>query len=410
MAAQRIHDTLDKSQLLASLSPRALAKLKCLSADLAAADLGLSPAAYGEIKARATAIVHNAWTVNFNWRLESFEPNIASVRHLLDLGRPASETEEDTPGGKPTPAAFVFISSVAAVGGGVLRQGQGHGRPAEERMYAWHEATPLNGYGQSKWVAEQICAEAASGWYRGPVRILRVAQVSGDTRHGVWNPAEAIPALVRSALTIGVLPRMEMEETAPQKNTLCWLPSDVAGAAIVDLTLLLDDLASVVPPGRANSAAVFHVASPRTLKWNEAVLPAAAQAGLSFRVVPQHDWVQILSESDKDVDRNPPYKLIEHFRQTYGRREDKNGTDHGLEAGLQDEKGEHTATLTSLDLEQSLKYSPSLQTAPDIDDGLLVKYIKFWMRYWGVGKKSPQVSVPEVQVLNMGAVREYGIL
>lgn len=374
-ATQRIHDALDNSQLLDGLSPKARAKLTCLSADLAAADLGLSPAAYGEIKASVTAIIHNAWTVNFNWRLESFESNVASVCHLLNLGCPVS----DTPGKKkkPTPA-FVFISSVAAVGA-ALRQGQ----PAEERMYQWREAMPLNGYGQSKWVAEQICASAATsaprGWYRGPVRILRVAQVSGDTSHGIWNPAEAIPALVRSALTIGVLPRME----APQRNTLCWLPSDAAGAAIVDLTLLGN---ASLP---CENLAVYHVASPHTLKWNEAVLPAASKAGLPFRAVPQHEWVQILCESDKDVDKNPPYKLVEHFRRAYGPREDKNGTDHGSAGGSQNGKGEEMAHSNSLDLEQSLKYSSSLKTAPAVDKELLVKYIKFWLRCWGAENKSP---------------------
>lgn len=366
-AAQRIQDALANSRLWDDLSPGARAKLRCLSANLAAADLGLSPAEHDEIhQAGVTAIIHNAWAVNFNMSLESFEPNVASVYHLLNLGR------RHRPSDKKKAPTFVFISSVAVVGTALHR-----GAAAEERMYDWHEAAPVRGYGESKWVAEQICASASAG-YRGPIRILRVGQVSGDTRHGIWNPAEAIPALVQSALTIGALPRM----TGRRRNTLCWLPSDAAGAAIVDLTML--DTTTTTGSSGEGSLAVFHVASPHTLRWNEDVLPAAAKAGLPpFREVPQQEWVQLLSESDKNIEKNPPYKLIEHFRLTYGSREE----DGYAEGGLQNGKDEETARL---DLAQALKYSPTLRDAPVVDGALLVKYVKFWLRYWGAENKSLQ--------------------
>lgn len=371
-AAQRIQDALANSQLWDGLAPGSRAKLRCLGANLAAAGLGLSPAEHDEIhQAGVTAIIHNAWAVNFNMSLESFEPNVASVYHLLNLGRRGSSNKKKTP-------TFVFISSIAAVGTALRR-----GTAAEERMYDWHEAAPVRGYGESKWAAEQICASASAlAGYRGPVRILRVGQVSGDTRHGIWNSAEAIPALVQSALTIGALPRM----TDRQRNTLCWLPSDAAGSAIVDLTML-DTTTTTTTTGSfgEGSLAVFHVASPHTLRWNEDVLPAAAKAGLPpFREVPQQEWVRLLSESDKDIEKNPPYKLIEHFRLTYGSREENGSAEGGFPNG---KDGEETARL---DLAQALKYSPALRDAPVVDSALLVRYVKFWLRYWGAENKSLQ--------------------
>lgn len=319
-------------------------KLICLSTNLAAVDLGLSPAEYGEIKASATAVIHNAWSVNFNMNLESFEPNIASVAHLLKLAQgPAIKDESRT---------FVFISSIAAVGGvrGV------HGvQSAEERIYAeFKEASPHNGYGQSKWVAEQICATAPTS-----ARVLRVGQVSGDTNHGIWNPAEAIPAMVQSALTVGALPRME-----EQRNSLCWLPSDITAAVITDLTTL------------PSSGQVFHVASPHTSTWNEDVLPAIEAAGIEVRIVPQREWVRVLEESDSDIEANPPYKLIQHFRQLYG-----GGPRDVPEEKPSDETAQRT-NIAQLDLTQSLKASPSLRNAPRVDSALVERYVRFWLKYW----------------------------
>lgn len=60
------------------------------------------------------------------------------------------------------------------------------------------------GYGQSKWVAEQICQAGHSS--DRPVTITRVGQLCGDTKHGIWNETEAWPLLVRTANEVGSLP------------------------------------------------------------------------------------------------------------------------------------------------------------------------------------------------------------
>lgn len=345
-ATDRIRTALDKNLLLDDLAPASMAKLTCLSTDLAAADLGLTPAEYGEIKATVTSIIHNAWSVNFNMNLESFEPNIASVAHLLRLAKSPTKKDESR--------AFVFISSIAAVGG--VRGAHG----AEERFYPdMKEASPFNGYGESKWVSEQICAEASSS-----ARVLRVGQIAGDTKHGVWNTAEAIPAIVQTGLTIGALPKLE-----GARNTLRWLPSDTTAAVIADLTIL------------PTSGRVFHVISPHTLTWNEDVLPAIEKAGIKARVVPQGEWVRILEQSDSDIERNPPYKLIEHFRVSYGDLSD---------GKLHEEREERNKDLGKMDFTQTLKNSPSLKHAPLVDSAVVEKYVRFWLKYWVGGAQKAQ--------------------
>lgn len=325
-----------------------MSKLTCLSTNLAVADLGLNQAEYGMIKASVTAIIHNAWSVNFNMNLESFEPNVASVAHLLRLAQSAVNKDESR--------TFVFISSIAAVGG--VR-----GARAEERFYPdFKEANPFNGYGQSKWVSEQICAETSQS-----ARVLRVGQVAGDTKHGIWNPAEAIPAMVQSALTVGALPKLE-----GGKNTLRWLPSDITAAVITDLTILPQ-----------SGQQVFHVISPHTLTWNGDVLPAVEKAGIEVRIVPQGEWVRILGESDHDIETNPPYKLMEHFRQSYGDMPNGKSKDD-------DEHEQRTKDMADMDLVQTFRTSPSLQSATAVDMALVEKYVRFWLKYWaGEHRKQP---------------------
>lgn len=52
-----------------------------------------------------------------------------------------------------------------------------------------------DGYGQSKWVAEQMCMQARS---RGlPVSILRPGNMSPSATTGVWNSSDFIYMLLQ---------------------------------------------------------------------------------------------------------------------------------------------------------------------------------------------------------------------
>lgn len=62
------------------------------------------------------------------------------------------------------------------------------------------------GYSQSKWVAEGICAKASSAGLA--VDIARLGQLCGDTQHGVWNPSEAWPLLIKASADVGAAPKL----------------------------------------------------------------------------------------------------------------------------------------------------------------------------------------------------------
>ena len=55
--------------------------------------------------------------------------------------------------------------------------------------------------------------------------ILRIGQVVGDTKWGVWNDNEALPLIIRSAMTMGVLPQLDV--------ACSWLPVNTVAASVL---------------------------------------------------------------------------------------------------------------------------------------------------------------------------------
>ena len=64
-----------------------------------------------------------------------------------------------------------------------------------------------SGYTESKWVAERILDAAAERTSLRPV-VVRLGQVCGEG-NGTWNETEWFPRLVKSALTLKCLPRLD---------------------------------------------------------------------------------------------------------------------------------------------------------------------------------------------------------
>ncbi len=54
---------------------------------------------------------------------------------------------------------------------------------------------------------EHIVARAMETGARA--NVLRIGQVVGDTKWGLWNEAEFLPMVIRSSLVLGVLPLLE---------------------------------------------------------------------------------------------------------------------------------------------------------------------------------------------------------
>ena len=75
-----------------------------------------------------------------------------------------------------------------------------------ERLSTKAEDAVAMGYARSKHVAETICDAAWQSSMRGRVGVLRLGQLCGDTKNGVWKTEEGWPLLIGSAGCVGCLP------------------------------------------------------------------------------------------------------------------------------------------------------------------------------------------------------------
>ncbi|KAJ9101904.1 putative NRPS-like protein biosynthetic cluster, partial [Naganishia cerealis] len=157
-----------------------------------------------------------------------------------------------------------------------------------------HTAVPI-GYSQSKWVTEQICANAnESTMLKDKVQVVRIGQLCGDTQEGIWNESEGWPLMIKSAQITGTLPMI--------RENPSWLPVDIAAKAVIDIAMKQ----KTCHKGRLP---VFHVANPQLTTW-PIILDGLAGAGLKFSTVAPHEWVQKVKGSEGDAESNPTKGML----------------------------------------------------------------------------------------------------
>ena len=204
-------------------------RVVCLPCKLSSPNLNLSSEDYEGLANKVTLTIHSAWAVNFSLRLTSFvKDHISGIRNLLNLTTRLPTTSEDTP------PRFLFISSTASVISSPTT-------PIPETLSTDPADSSSLGYSRSKWVAENICANAAKKLEqtisardipssRPSITILRLGQLCGDTKHGIWNLSEAYPLILSSAkVTEGALPDLGKAEF------LNWLPVDLAAKGVLEI-------------------------------------------------------------------------------------------------------------------------------------------------------------------------------
>jgi thioester reductase-like protein len=257
-------------------------KVSFLVADLSKAQLGLDTTTYAELQNETDRFIHNAWPVNFNLTLTSFEPYIRGVRHLIDFSAKSVK--------RPN---IVFISSIGAV------QAWDAPEPVPEKpLTDLKLASP--GYGQSKLVSSLILDAAREVGI--PSTIIRLGQVAGPTTSkGVWNRHEWFPTIVNSSLYLGVLP----SNLGAFDKAIDWCPVDPLAKFVLEL---------------GDSQGYFHAVCPRATTWAN-LRPALRDfyADRIKREVGFKEWTNLLKKSALDADakkvaENPGIKLMDTFQ------------------------------------------------------------------------------------------------
>ncbi|KAI6485398.1 Type I Iterative PKS [Pyricularia oryzae] len=265
----------------------ARSKLVVWETDLSQPALGLDDAAYGDLTRSAGEIVHNGWLMTLSRGVDGFEPQLRVMRRVLDLARDAALRQ---------PAAavvFQFVSSVAVVGRAPA------GAVCEERVRGVESVLPA-GYAEAKWACElMVDATLHDGRWGGAFRpmVVRLGQIAASRATGYWNAAEHVSFMIKSSLTLGVLPRLG--------GVLSWTPvEDVAGT-------LVDLLAAPRP------YPVYHVDNPVRQPWGDMIALLGRELGLHGEcTVPFGEWVRRVRELGAGAG-NPAYVLVDFLEANF---------------------------------------------------------------------------------------------
>lgn len=293
--------------------PLSSGRINFHQAHLGEAQLGLSSATYESLLDSVDLVIHNAWKVDFNHSLPSFEPvHIAGTANLIAFAAASSRQ-----------ARLAFISSISTVSKWSSDASKS-GVPVAEVVPKNPAVVARMGYAQSKYVAERLL-DAAAARYDGELSfsILRVGQIAGpvcDREGPGWNAHEWFPALLRTSKALGCLP-----DHIPD---LDWIPVDLLGAAIVEV--LLGDATG------GAEARGFNMINPRRTAWKDVVHSVQEQLP-GVTIVPLAAWLAKLGDMDagdaRVMETYPVLKILPFFKAMQAQTTDlEYVTEHGQRA------------------------------------------------------------------------------
>jgi thioester reductase-like protein len=145
---------------------------------------------FPKLSRSVNVIIHNAWRLDFNLSLGSFEPHVAGTRRLLDLAFASQD---------PSRTRVLLTSSVAVAQSWPKAKGAFPEEPLDDPTWSVG-----GGYGESKYVAERLLVAARDHGLQ--TTSLRIGQISGSKAKGTWATTDWLPILVKSSIALGSLP------------------------------------------------------------------------------------------------------------------------------------------------------------------------------------------------------------
>jgi thioester reductase-like protein len=285
--------------------PSNFEKVEFVHCDMSKEMFGLDSSMYLTLRESVTQIVHNAWEVNFNLSIDSFEPNISGVCQLIRFCLHSARE----------PFIF-FISSLEAVRGWSNKH---VGMVPEITLTDWSVCGDT-GYAKSKMLAERLLDTSKAG-----VRsvIFRVGQIAGPiAEKGIWSKQEWLPSAIASSMYLGKIPY-----SLGAMDPIDWIPVDSLSLIIKDLIRtttnkrllspkLVDGLQSLHNgDDNLTSPRVYHLSNPFATSWSS-LLPSVLAAAPGLGTVSLSNWVDALRQSTSqggDLHAIPAVKMLSFF-------------------------------------------------------------------------------------------------
>lgn len=235
-----------------------LERMEVLPGNLSGERLGLSTDTFAELASRIEVIIHAAATVNLVYPYAALRnANVGGTREILRLASSSGAT-------------LHHIST----NGVLVPSLEGW---AEDSMVELEDVPEklLDGYGQTKWVAEKLVCEASR---RGmPVKIYRPGTISGHSTTGSTNTYDLLNALIVESLQLGCAPSIEQ-----------WFaemtPVDFVTEAIITLA-----------DHTETEQLVYHLGDSNPVS-SSSLFDSLNELGYSTSRIPWDDWVSLWNE------------------------------------------------------------------------------------------------------------------
>ncbi|CAI7614800.1 unnamed protein product [Penicillium glandicola] len=308
-------------------------KVEFLQASFGESQLGLNLSKYQELLDSVDTIIHNAWKVDFNHSVDSFEDtHIQGVRRFIDFSLSSRSN-----------AHLHFISSIGTVGAWTPEMGASIPEvPMEDIAVVLPQ-----GYGESKHIAERICLEASQRSHV-PTSVYRVGQIAGPTSaRGQWNPQEWLPTIIATSKAMGKIPN-GLGSTAVD-----WVPVDTLSNIVVEIIHSRHRTLPEAP------WAAFHLTNPERAPWSSLI--PAIQSQYAVEPVEFSAWIaeleSITNPSSGDIASKPALKLLGFYR------------------GLQ---SEDSAFSVALDVRRAREASVSMRALSPVSPSLMQNWLQQW--------------------------------
>jgi thioester reductase-like protein len=217
----------------ADIPPQFRKKIAILNTKTSDIHLGLQDFIYASLVATVTHVVHNAWPMDLNRQLHSFQPQFQIMSNLLRFCLEAKEWHLNREG---FTVRLLFVSSISVVGfyngkdkSSIEDTGTYHNSstfliPEDAPIEALH--TLRVGYAEAKLVCERLVRNATNAGIIDGV-ITRMGQIAGALENGYWNSAEHIPMMMSLSARMGALPKLEgvshsVDQSVVIKQQLLW--------------------------------------------------------------------------------------------------------------------------------------------------------------------------------------------
>ncbi|MFI5782035.1 amino acid adenylation domain-containing protein [Nocardia sp. NPDC051570] len=311
------------------LAPADPDRLVCSQADLNKPGLGMDPARAAILTESLDLVFHSAAQVNFLYPYTALKTaNVEGTREIIRLAAP-----------RRVPVHFLSTIAVLA---GFGTAGIHH--VTEDQPLA-HPDRLTMGYAESKWVAEQVLADAAA--HGVPVAVYRPYEITGDRSTGACNTETAICSLFKTISETGLAPDIPLP--------MDFVPVDYLADAIVHIAT-----------HRTTTDRTYHLTNPRPGGFAD-MLDRMKVAGHRITMMPYTEWV---TELVAHVTANPTSATAPFVSLCVDRS-------HKADMSVKEMYFEGTfPTLDRTNVEHDLADSGLI--CPPVDTALLDRYLEYF--------------------------------